>query len=380
MPAVNHVAISAGVVAISLAVAAAIAVYESPELRRMADDLRRRIAVALHSLSDGITPNEPRFNRPEDAEGFMMSSTAEGPSREAGVDADEESRRKQREELLYWNRLHLEKKEKERAESEAAVSPRSLRGSAFEDFLQEDRSADKGTYVFNTGADVGLSDEGLVRRRGAEGVRGLNASLYANPFGDEHGIDTADESAATMIMFPDNDEAMSDIYNASEPGARAPSQPQSEGVDLLFDMADHPQTRTDGANLLERDLSEDEFMTAGQGGEHSDAYASIQAWAESHDHQGSDSQNGFYSPLPETPQAPLSEPEVVSVGVLTPTDSVSEAGSGEDIANEARSERSATEGRYFDVLSDDGEGVPTPSSWSEVGSVVSESDAGAVHA
>ena len=76
------------------AVAAAIALYESPELRRYADDLRRRIAMALHNLGDGINPNEneqqPMFNRPEDAEGFLQSRS--GPGAEPGVDAHEPER------------------------------------------------------------------------------------------------------------------------------------------------------------------------------------------------------------------------------------------------------------------------------------------------
>ena len=69
----NHPAI-AGVVIISVAVvmqphlshcnqgadiqkAAAIAVYESPQARQFAEDLRRKIAIALHSLGDEINPN-----------------------------------------------------------------------------------------------------------------------------------------------------------------------------------------------------------------------------------------------------------------------------------------------------------------------------------
>jgi len=69
---------------------------------------------------------------------------------------------------------------------------------------------------------------------------------------------------------------------------------------------------------------------------------------------------------------------MVSEGALTPTYSASLAGSGVDVANDTRSERSATEGRYYDVMSDDEDGIPTPNSWSEIGSVISESDAGAV--
>ncbi|CRK44295.1 hypothetical protein BN1723_000981 [Verticillium longisporum] len=66
-------------------------------------------------------------------------------------------------------------------------------------------------------------------------------------------------------------------------------------------------------------------------------------------------------------------PEMVSEGVLTPTDSVSLAGSGEDIANDAVSSKGGDNGRPYDVLSES-EGMMTPASWSEVGSVVSEND------
>ncbi|GKT45579.1 uncharacterized protein ColSpa_05760 [Colletotrichum spaethianum] len=107
-------------------------------------------------------------------------------------------------------------------------------------------------------------------------------------------------------------------------------------------------------------------MTAGQENRE-EAYASIQAWA-----QGSTASN-FYSPLPMSPPVPMSEPELVSEGELTPTDSASLAGSGEDVANDAASSRTGDNSRYYDVLSES-EGMMTPASWSEVGSVVSENE------
>ncbi|GKT45578.1 uncharacterized protein ColSpa_05759 [Colletotrichum spaethianum] len=219
MPPVNNGALaSAGVIAVSVAVAAAIAIYESPELRRYADDIRRRIAVALHSLGEGIEPGDrpPMFNRPEDAQGFLESRGGA----ESGVDADDETRRRQREELLYWNAVHLAKTEKERIEAEESGSrelppPGPTRGRSFDDFMQQDQNGEKGSFVFNTGANV-HNDEGLVRRR-YEGVRGLNSSLYANPFADEHQIDqdelpTVEEPSQ---LSPGRDEAVSDIYSAT---------------------------------------------------------------------------------------------------------------------------------------------------------------------
>jgi len=383
MPPVNQAALaSAGIIAASVAVAAAVAIYESPEVRRVADDLRRRIAIALRSLGDNVDPNTPRFNRPEDAEGFLQSRGVFGG--DDGVDADDETRRRQREELMYWNALREEKREKERQEA-AQHTRAGSRSSSFDDFLEQDKSAERGTFVFNTGADVRGNDQNLIRRRGGlDGVRGLNASIIANPFSDEYGIELDENLAVdTKLMSPDHDETMSDIYDATPLQARSPEMshtlsPQSKPVvpDVLFDF--DSQVKSESATVegdevastthtrsmtLEEELAEDEYMTAGQE-DRQDAYASIQAWA-----QGSGS--GFYSPLPESPRAPMSEAELISEGGFsTPTDSVSLAGSGEDIANDAASSKAGD----FDAVSEEGDGILTPSSWSEVGSVVSESD------
>lgn len=416
MPPINQATISAGVIAVSVAVAAAIAIYESPELQRMATDLRRRIALALHSLGDGIggtqdSNGEPLFNRPEDAQGFLESGE---------IDADDESRRRQREELLYWNAMKLSKElERQTGENEKVKEKekekmgRSGSGSSFDDFLQEDKSADeKGTYVFNTGANVRDNDEGLVRRRGAsEGVRGLNASLYANPFADEHGIDYDDHLDTSAEIAPETDEVTSlddDIYTATPQhivAAKPESLPELISTDPVPIASQPAATVTDT-------FDEDEYMTAGQSDRTSDsaedAYASIQAWAEQQQQaqqQNRESSLDFYSPLPVTPAAPLSEAmssddgELVNgnggggsssseaeggdEGQMTPTDSGSVAGSGVDVAfsdlNDTSSHKdgSSAGARYYDVLSEDEDGMPTPAhSWSEVGSVVSESEDG----
>ncbi|KAJ0117890.1 hypothetical protein J7T55_014340 [Diaporthe amygdali] len=401
MPPINQAAISAGVIAVSVAVAAAIAIYESPELQRMATDLRRRIAMALHSLGDGIGPEssngEPLFNRPEDAEGFLQSGE---------VDADDDTRRRQREELLYWNAMKLSQElEKQTAENEKMKEREKLThsGTTFDDFLREDESAnEKGTYVFNTGADVRNNEDGLVRRRGgSEGVRGLNSSIYANPFADEHGIDY-NEMEDSQIS-PEKDEVFStdDIYTASpRPAVNSLSRtlsPATESVpelipakspfaDELSSDSSKPETAsTPRESVAELELAEGEYMTAGQSREmeqdEHDAYASIQAWAEQQQQaqrQNQETSRDFYSPLPVTPAAPLSEMsdgEMVSEGQLTPTDSASVAGSGFDVANELASQNGSS--KYYDVLSEDEDGIPTPAhSWTEVGSVVSESEDG----
>ncbi|KXH53760.1 hypothetical protein CSAL01_03610 [Colletotrichum salicis] len=372
MPGVNNGALaSAGIIAVSVAVAAAIAIYESPELQRYANDVRRRIAMALHSLGEGFEPNDrpPMFNRPEDAQGFLESRGGA----DAGVDADDETRRRQREEILYWNAVALAKKEKERIEAEESGSrelppPGPTRGRSFDDFLHEDKSGEKGSFVFNTGANT-YNDEGLVRRR-PEGVRGLNASLYANPFADEHQIDQEELPVMEepISLSPGHDEAVSDIYSATTRDADERPRDIAATIAQMPPLVDVSETssQSEKSTTLDRELGADEYMTAGQENRE-EAYASIQAWA-----QGSSPSN-FYSPLPMSPPVPMSEPELVSEGELTPTDSASLAGSGEDVANDAASSRAGDNSRYYDVLSES-EGMMTPASWSEVGSVVSESE------
>ncbi|AEO55214.1 hypothetical protein MYCTH_2298820 [Thermothelomyces thermophilus ATCC 42464] len=382
------VAAKVGVVAASVAVAAAIAIYEIPEVRRAAEDLRRRIAIALHSLGENLDPSsrQPSFNRPEDAEGFYQSHD---------VDADEETRRRQREELMYWNMRREEQRQRERQASE-----QRSRGSTFDDFLRPDRAGDSGTLVYNTGANAWDAEpSNALRRRGnAEGVRGLNAAMLSSPFSDEHGIELQHR---TEFSPPARPEAMSDIYSATPrvqspvvaPAPPVPVQPQPQPApapnDVLFDFGTHdapseyataaseaqseraatPTATTSRSMTLERELAEDEYMTAGQDDRAAaDAYASIQAWARN------SANTGFYSPLPSTPTAPFSEPEVISDGQLTPTDSESVAGSGVNVGHDAVS---VTEGRDLDVMSESDEGIPTPGSWSEVGSVISEGESAA---
>lgn len=382
MPPINQAALSVGVVVTSMAVAAAIAIYESPELQRMANDLRRKIAIALHSLGDGILPEnsngEPLFNRPEDAEGFLMHST--------DVDGDDETRRRQREELMYWNAMKLSNE----LEKHNKAVENQKRTSTFDDFLQEDKTADeKGTYVFNTGADIhSTNDDGLVRRRGAsEGVRGLNASLYANPFADEHGIDYDEQvEEEESHISPERDEVLSDIYNATPrdtPASLAPTRtmspepvPELIAVDPM-PMSSYAASQTESATS---ELAEEVYAANNSQSLH-DAYASIQQWAQQQ-RQSSPGGMDFYSPLPVTPTSALSDGEMVSDGQLTPTDSVSVVDVADAPAShDGRSSSAGAAARYYDVMSESEDGIATPAhSWTEVGSVVSESEDGSSNA
>ncbi|KAJ5051967.1 uncharacterized protein L3040_001728 [Drepanopeziza brunnea f. sp. 'multigermtubi'] len=372
-------AVKGAVIVVAAAVAAAIAVYESPQARQFAEDVRRRIAVALHSLGDEINPapqRGPRFNRPEDAEGFLKSQAGTDP----GMDGDEESKRRQREELMHWNAVHLEKLEKERKVAGADRPGIRGRGSSFDDFLQQDESAEKGTYVYNTGADIHADAEEGLRQRG---VRGLNrGSFYANPFGDENGIESEEQRTMdASLLSPEaceQSDAMSDLYSAQEEPRESRQSTATIAAEQTVKTSDShtaPDPPVSHPSMEEPMLAETSNNYASMA-RNNDAYASIHAWADN-------ANSSFYSPLPVTPRSVTPRLEVrpgsptfsdpdVSVpgsGEATPTDSVSLAGSGEDVWATRSGATSEA-----DVMSLDGDGIPTPSSWTEVGSDVSETD------
>ena len=246
---------------------------------------------------------------------------------------------------------------------------------SFDDFLQQDHTAEKGTYVYNTGADVNREAEEGLRQRG---VSGLNrGSVYANPFADENNIDMDEQRAIdASLMSPDVSEKSEDLYCASPLPAKSReiTAMSEELVDTSDAVPDPPVSYPtmedihDSMNFTNMSTREDS------------AYASIHAWADN-------ANNSFYSPLPATPRATSPQPQQESVpvpssplfsdppesvpGDITPTDSMSVADSAENVWAPRSGATSEA-----DVLSVDGDGIATPDSWTEVGSVVSENDVG----
>lgn len=380
MPPVNHVAVTAGLAAVSVAVAAAIALYESDDVRRYSEQVRRRIALALHSLGNEFDPSqtrdlEPLFNRPEDAEGFLMSSRGG----EGGVEADAESKRRQRDELMYWNAIRESKLEAERAREGTQTRNR---GASFDDFLQRDESANGGALVVNTGADTNAIPAGLTRRNvgvgAAAGTAGLAAGLHANPFSDDQQIDDGDEPMQThtpmQTLAPEPDD-MSDIYSASTPvrdeAATPPGTPPAR-ENALIDLQSE-----DSASTISRTMDEESsdgvlnsrVLEASRESVREDLFAVIGAWADAAD-------SGEHREMASPTSTATSFSHLG--GQMTPDDEFSladgetgrehEGGEGSaqpEVGNDAASEA--------DVQSMS-EGMFTPTSWSEVGSTVSESE------
>lgn len=384
------------IIAISVIAATAFAVYESPEVRQFLINLRRQAAHTLHNLGDNIDPRErseeesgqqPVFNRPEDAEGVVERD---------GVDADDASRKRQMEELAYWNRL---REEKENTKNQPAEGQRK-RSSSFGDFLAQD--SDQGTYVLRSSAEP-ASAENLVHRHGGRGID--CGAMFANPFGDEHGIELSSREAgwgsqidkSQSLMAPGKDEVMSvadseGLYCASDNVIRRPAgitgssavfatpvpfdmdelrtrpagtvetpslfntHTPSAGDKLLIDTSETDEVATAVSERAVPDETEEtQYATSAsrvhETGE-TDAYAAIHAWAD-----GANNATGFYSPLPATPQV-MSE--------------ASDGGFGSDAAS---SDGAATP-KTMDSISvvggdSENEGRSTPGSWTEVGSVVS---------
>lgn len=276
---------------------------------------------------------------------------------------------------MYWNAVRTENLDKEKKLRETLnkeTLPTKPRGRSFDDFLEEDKTAESGTYVYNTGAQANPEPQLGLRNRG---VRGLDlGSIYANPFSDEQAFEAETQRAIEeSLMSPDASErleVMSDLYSASD----APRPPQNNNtytpiaeqlIDISEPVPDPPVSypsiedlnpSTSFANMAERDDS---------------AYASIHAWSDN-------TTRSFYAPpvaaaaADAAPGSPLfSDPPESVPGDLTPTDSMSLAGSS---AEEVWAPRSGATSEGGDVMSVDGEGVSTPGSWTEVGSVVSEND------
>jgi len=217
-------------------------------------------------------------------------------------------------------------------------------------------------------------------------VQGLNrGSFYANPFGDEHNIEMDEQRTIdASLMGPDlseKEDIMSDIYSANE-DPRPALQIIAPIAEQLIDTSDEPVPDPP----VSYPIMEDHFMTdtnfTNMAGRGDSAYTSIHAWADNANHS-------FYSPLPVTPGAitpsqqeerpgspTFSDPDVSvpGSGMPTPTDSSSLAGSGEEIWAPRSGATSEA-----DFMSLDGEGVSTPGTWTEVGSVVSEDDVGIHH-
>lgn len=292
----------------------------------------------MHSLGDEIHP--PRTARAEDVSA-REHSTAEAAER----------RRKAREDILERGRVMEERRKKKQ----------HAKSSSFDDLVNRDGSLKgKDVGARTTAAEPVTSEEGL-RRRNDEVKGAALGAAFANPFADEMHNALVHEETATQSL--DFDTQTFRDSSATLPAA-SPSAPQLPQQSLLIDteeVSSHPSDQlldptSTASTSSHTNLSE----TSGHPSEHQRLdYWSVNEWAEN-------TNTSLYSPPPERAQ----ENEETSGTQDELNTDASDAGSEDDVG---RFSHVGTESD-LDVLSEAGDGVSTPGSWTEVGSSVSGGD------
>ena len=327
------------VLSLSLIFAAGVAIYENPQVKQWVDENRRKVALALHNLGDELAP-QPISRRPRDA------STCEDESPEAV-----ERRRRARQQILERGRV-LEEQRRVSRDGQA-------RGISFDDLVNKDGSlkTEDQTRASTTAADNQPEDSGL-RHRGA----GANAPSSDQPDSSLHSvrpmIDTSSATHENDTTANDHDSrASTPTLPMSPPVPPKPAAYRPQSLLINTDEeSSHPSeqlvdfTPTTSPRSAAADLRELDQDSSGQHPAPAEMYMSVNEWAQNQSVQS------FHSLPPQSP--PLSSPQMADFEVSSVGDSIehaSQAGT-EDI----------------DVASSFGEDIVTPSTWTEVGSQVSE--------
>ena len=320
--------------------AAGLAAYENPQVRQWIDDSRRKVAVALHSLGDELAPDsEPRRNSRETTrEKSQDASTREDEDPEAV-----ERRRRARQEILDRGRM-LE--ERRRSKQGAAGKAKS-----FDDLVDKDGALRTEVSTAVTTAAEPQAEETGLRHRHTESQAAAARSAFANPFGDEMDVSspaTIEEDQPCRSITPT---LPSSPTSPPVPPKPAAYQPQRLLIDTE-EISNHPSeqlldlTPTTSASSVNADLAElnDNHHPSQIN------FWSVNEWA-----QNSGPAEFYSSPRSET----------AGIGERSEASRASSQTHSGEHASQMGSED-------IDVLSDDGAGISTPGSWTEVGSQVSE--------
>lgn len=330
--------------------AAGLAVYENPQVRKWVDNSRRKIAIALHSLGDEITPPASSGERPSDA------STRE----DASIDAVER-RRKVRMELLERGRLLEEKRKLQKEESakvqtfddlvdkdgtllsekDAAITTAAELGTA-EPNLRKRHLDSEGTVVVSTGE----TSETTLRKQNPESERPLVDIASANQVNEEAIVEVHKYSrSSTPTLAP-----------SPQPSTPVPARQSTLHVDIEI-LSNHPSEA-----LIDRTPTTS-FTSAEEPELFSFSHHSSQTPPQSHRsvHEWAENTSGtavFYSSLQSRNAAVIEVEDPWVANVSEAGDAVSCPHGGSD--------------REIDSWSDIGDPCATPDSWTEAGSVTSE--------
>jgi len=320
--------------------AAGLAAYENPQVRQWIDESRRKVAIALHSLGDEVAPDSESRRR--------SSETSKEKSADASTREDEDPeaigrRRKARQEILERGRMMEERRRSKQGTAGKAKS--------FDDLVDKDGALKKEeTTAMTTAAEPQAEGPGL-RHRHTESQAAALGAAFANAFTDETDIaspSTLDDD--TLYRSPTPTSPISPV-SPPVPPKPAAYQPQRLLIDTdeasnhpseqLLDLT--PTTSTSSANIDFAELNDNHHPLQSN-------YWSVNEWAQT------SAPPPFYSP-------PRSEPagieETLEATVTGPRN-----GSEEHVSQIGSED--------LDVFSDDGAGISTPGSWTEVGSQISE--------
>lgn len=339
------------ILSFSILFAAGLAIYENnPEIRNWVDNSRRKVAVALHDLGDELAPRpQSKRTRSQDA------STQEDNSPEAA-----ERRRKARAEIIERGRVMEERRRAKRAS-----------GKSFDDLVDQDGILKADATGATATATEGPPMSSELRKRNVEAQAAAAGASLANPFADE----------IPMEFYPAEDKIISHPHSrSSTPTLGSPVQPvltPETPRTLLIDtdeISNHPSEQLvdltsttsqasaptfspheDLASLEPLSSSDDDEAPAPN--PWSISSISIDDWPEN-------ANASFYSApvsqsTPSEHHAPIENEEELRTGASTPT--ISE--SGEHVSQIGSDD--------LDVLSEI-DGISTPGSWTEAGSVSSE--------
>jgi len=365
------------IVAASIIVAAGIAFYENEHIRQWIDTYRQKIAMALHSLGDEISP----------------------PSR--SPEEDEEARRRRRESIIRHNQLELVRRAREEGvavdlDELAAVATtydaqhpeerRSNPNATFDDLVGSDGMLrdSASAAAASTTATAAASDAGL-RQRGA-GARGFASGTgAANPFDDDAQV-LFDHA---LIGLHDADvwsQASGDTARSRTLSAAATADPQSpykSDAELAADIAEAiRRSLADGAPAASAAAPAPDPPTSVPASAAASPFASLLLRREMHE-SGSAVSPALASLLLAAPDVDGDEDGAPSPpGTLTPTEdtrsAASVAGSGGDVGllAEVESWEGSEDGRASEAFSVvGGESAPSEGgSWTDVESLEGEEE------
>lgn len=305
------------IITISALVAAGIAVYESPQFREWVNNSRRKIALALHNLGDGIQPPDSTSPLREDIS-----------MKEDSGEAAQKRRRAARQEILR-------------------------RSALFEARLRKKQSVPPDTFDSLVDEDGNLRNIDLPDAAQHSGAKSTGVDLprsQPSPFEKE-------SNAAAPVQATNQNISQIGLPSGSPPQYRSETlvdlTPASEAPDMAFDAPAYDTPEKSNQPGLSHELSQPESGTR-SGPPTGPTEENLQTYY-AHPDAANENHQGFNSPFADLRST---SPTSATAGSYSHLDGLEDASSDGTLSDLGRSSA----------------GIATPASWSEIGSVISSDD------